>query len=421
MMIADAVLACSLSGWCRDALRIAQRAYALAGASEAVPPNVLGYLGGATTLRGGARQAWTFAEMLDEANATVDPVSVEGQMLALSQVWRIWIGDFEREIVRLDALIGRARAAGAVGFLGYPLAWACELDFRLGRWQRARAEGEEALALLTETGQESLVSFAMSSLATVEAGLGLSTAARARAEDALEQGRAAGVGSAELYSAAVLAFVAMGEGQPEGAARALEPLLGAVEGFGLAEPGTVLWQPDLIEAYARLGMSAEARRELAVLAEQAQRTGGSWARAVTCRCRGLIDDDLDRHFGEALALHALTPTPFERARTELAYGSRLRRAGRRTEARPQLERALSTFEDVGAEPWARQAREEIGASGARLRRRRGGRPDEADAAVGVWPPEDGPWPNGALWFRVVSAHLVATPAVEIRAPPSSYG
>ena len=35
-----------------------------------------------------------------------------------------------------------------------------------------------------------------------------------------------------------------------------------------------------------------------------------------------------------------------------------------------------TFEELGAEPWARQAREEIAASGARLRPRRAGRPEE---------------------------------------------
>jgi len=119
-----------------------------------------------------------------------------------------------------------------------------------------------------------LLSFALSSLATVEAGLGLSMTARARAEAARARGRAAGMGSAKLYSAAVIALVAMGDGDAQEARGALEPLLGELADFGLAEPGTVLWQPELIEAYARLGMSAEARRELAVLAEQAHGPAG---------------------------------------------------------------------------------------------------------------------------------------------------
>jgi DNA-binding NarL/FixJ family response regulator len=57
------------------------------------------------------------------------------------------------------------------------------------------------------------------------------------------------------------------------------------------------------------------------------------------------------------------PTPFERARTGLAFGERLRRAGRRTDARDQLRRALRTFEMLGAAPWADRARGELRASG----------------------------------------------------------
>ena len=376
VMIADAVLATTLGGWCRDALRIAQRAYSLAIRGGAIPHSVIGYLGGATALRGGARSARELADRLDEANRDVDPMSVEGQSLALSQVWRIWIGDLERESQRLSRIIATARTAGAVGFLAYPLAWACELDFRLGHWGRARAEGEEALALLTETGQESLISFAMSSLAMVEAGLGQTASARARAVSALEYGRAAKVGSAELYTASVIAFAAMGDGDPDEARIALASVRDDVEAFGVVEPGTVLWQPDLIEAYVRLGRLSDARRELAVLAEQAHRTEGAWALAATQRCRGLTDDDIDRHFGDALRRHEALPMPFERARTELAYGSRLRRAGRRTEARVQLEHALAAFDQLGAGPWSRQAREEIAASGGRLRPRTAGRPSD---------------------------------------------
>ena len=57
------------------------------------------------------------------------------------------------------------------------------------------------------------------------------------------------------------------------------------------------------------------------------------------------------------------PTPFERARTELAWGERLRRSGRRTEARERLNGALQIFERLGAAPWAERARGELRASG----------------------------------------------------------
>jgi DNA-binding CsgD family transcriptional regulator len=77
----------------------------------------------------------------------------------------------------------------------------------------------------------------------------------------------------------------------------------------------------------------------------------------------MIDADFDRHFAEALRLHRMTPTPFERARTELAWGTRLRRAGRRREARTHMDAALSTFGALRAHPWTRLTGEELGAAG----------------------------------------------------------
>ncbi len=54
------------------------------------------------------------------------------------------------------------------------------------------------------------------------------------------------------------------------------------------------------------------------------------------------------------------PTPFERARTELCFGERLRRTRRRAEARTHLVSALATFERLGAAPWVERARRELG-------------------------------------------------------------
>jgi DNA-binding CsgD family transcriptional regulator len=58
-----------------------------------------------------------------------------------------------------------------------------------------------------------------------------------------------------------------------------------------------------------------------------------------------------------------TTGPFERARTELLYGSRLAGAGRSVEATDHLSAALRAFEDLGAGPWAGRARDEIVAAG----------------------------------------------------------
>ena len=78
------------------------------------------------------------------------------------------------------------------------------------------------------------------------------------------------------------------------------------------------------------------------------------------------EDAFDAPFAEALAYHKHTPDVFETARTHLAYGMRLRRAGRRVDARRALREALEVFDDLGAIIWATLARRELEATGERV-------------------------------------------------------
>jgi DNA-binding CsgD family transcriptional regulator len=80
-------------------------------------------------------------------------------------------------------------------------------------------------------------------------------------------------------------------------------------------------------------------------------------------------DDFDAPFRAALELHGDTLDDFETARTLLAYGGRLRRTGRRVDARPPLHRALETFTTLGALRWADQTAVELDATGERVARR----------------------------------------------------
>ena len=92
-----------------------------------------------------------------------------------------------------------------------------------------------------------------------------------------------------------------------------------------------------------------------------------WANAAAARCRGLLaaDDEFEAPLQAALEHREM---PFETARTRLVLGERLRRAGRRVEARADLREALAAFERLGAQPWAERARTELRASGERVRR-----------------------------------------------------
>ena len=68
-------------------------------------------------------------------------------------------------------------------------------------------------------------------------------------------------------------------------------------------------------------------------------------------------------------MHEQTPDVFETARTQLAYGGRLRRVRQRVRAREQLRAALAVFDHLGATPWSDMARTELAATGETARRR----------------------------------------------------
>jgi DNA-binding CsgD family transcriptional regulator len=128
--------------------------------------------------------------------------------------------------------------------------------------------------------------------------------------------------------------------------------------------------PDLVESQIRAGLEVEARSALTELEAQAQLTGRGWALAAAARCRGLLapPETADAIFSEAYRLVCAQPSPFERARTELCWGERLRRDGRRVDARRHLHEAHQRFEALGAVPWAEKAARELRSSGGRASR-----------------------------------------------------
>lgn len=68
-----------------------------------------------------------------------------------------------------------------------------------------------------------------------------------------------------------------------------------------------------------------------------------------------------------MRLYTRVADPFEAARTQLCHGERLRRAGRRRDARRELGAALDAFEALGATSWADRTRRELRASGEHRR------------------------------------------------------
>jgi DNA-binding CsgD family transcriptional regulator len=172
---------------------------------------------------------------------------------------------------------------------------------------------------------------------------------------------------ATAYASAALGFLELGLGDPEAAIAALATVEQITSDGELAEPWVFQSAPDLIEGLSRVGRTDRAWERLELLESQAETAGRISALAAAARCRGILAEDYESPFEAALDLHARVPTPFERARTSLAYGERLRRDGRRADARERLHGALHDFERLGARPWAERARGELRASGHTVR------------------------------------------------------
>ena len=281
----------------------------------------------------------------------------------------VWVEEYAVARNLLTWAVGVQRSGGSLRHLPQSLIELAELDFRVGRWVPALAGAYEAIALFEETAQRTELGFAQATIARMEAALGRDEECRRRAQAGFAADAASGLLLASVLAGAALGLLELGRGDPEAAIVALEPVERIVQEGKLGEPWLVQWAPDLIEAYSRVGRTERALDVVETFERQAQATGRISAQAAAARCRGLLapDDGFEGPFAAALALHELVPTPFERARTELCYGERLRRTQKRTKARERLRTALQIFEGLGAEPWAERVRTELRASGQSVR------------------------------------------------------
>ena len=121
---------------------------------------------------------------------------------------------------------------------------------------------------------------------------------------------------------------------------------------------------DLAEAYVRLGRPDAAAETLERIAPGVTQ---AWGVAAMARGRGLLDEDFDAPFQESIKGFGELSMPFEEAHSRFCYGERLRRAGRRVEAREQLRAGLASFERLRSQSWSDRTRDEPGRPARRSR------------------------------------------------------
>ena len=353
LMLADAALAASIATETTRAVETAERAKrlgrGLGGTTEAtvaaISASVL-----LTANRGRATRS-----LVRSALAKLPASSDALDVLLQSAVALFWIDDYASAGRILEQIIERGRRLRWAR-LGSALDTLAAVEFRAGRWSGADAHSAEALRLARDHGRAFEVASSATTLARIAAARGAEADSRALLKEARPL---AGVGTlAAAYAASASGFLELSLGRPEAAIRELEPLASRAGALGAA---VVPWLPDLVEAYARCGRRAEAADALARFESLARMSRSKMSLAALARCRGLLAPAgaLDADFDEALRLQARSAAPFERARTELCYGERLRRSRRRSEAALHLRSAAAAFELLGAAPWADRARREL--------------------------------------------------------------
>jgi len=123
---------------------------------------------------------------------------------------------------------------------------------------------------------------------------------------------------------------------------------------------------ELVEAALRFGRPDEARAHLAEMRRWDVAALSPRLEMLTHAAAGLTagPDGWREPFERALATPSAADFAFDYARVQLAFGSRLRRERRTSEARGQLHGAVTAFDRLGARPWAQRAREELRAARA---------------------------------------------------------
>ena len=181
-----------------------------------------------------------------------------------------------------------------------------------------------------------------------------------------------GIVQAQLAAHHAGSLAALGRGDFEEAyqeAAAISPpgILASYVPYALRVP------MDLVEAAVRTGRHREAAAHVAAMHQAGlgrisprltMLTNASAALTAPAGQAGQL-------FAAALAVPGADRWPFDRARVQLAHGEQLRRVRATTEARAHLSAALTTFEALGARPWALRAGNELRATGLAAARAEG--------------------------------------------------
>jgi tetratricopeptide (TPR) repeat protein len=265
--------------------------------------------------------------------------------------------------------LAEARRQGSVLMFSFASIFRSHVHWRLGSIAEAEADARAALALNAVREAQVGLPFAVSGLidALIERG------ELDEAERALVESGIAGPLPELLHLTFVLdsrARLRLAQGRAREALDDLRECARLLERWQIQSPGRIPWRASAALALASLGERDEAIRVAREEVDLARRFQIPRELGMALRAAGLAEGG-DRGvelLAEAVEVLEDSPAVLEHARALTDLGAALRRAGRRSDAREPLRRALELAHRCGATALVERAHAELLATGARPRR-----------------------------------------------------
>jgi len=283
----------------------------------------------------------------------------------IARLWSDRLWDARKDLVRAVEL---ARERTSTPLMLSALGRLSESEYRLGDWDNAILHGELAVSAALDSDRVAALAHVIAAFPHI--GRGAWEQATRHIEEAHRIARHVGDLTSTGYTAVARAQLALTQRRWDDAAAALGLLIEDTR-EPANEPGVMAWQLMYVEALLHQGRlddgkywldRAEARIRERCIASQlpvvALLRGDVEARA------GNLPTALGV-FETSAATELKGAGPMELARFELAYGSLLRRVGRRRTAKAQLESARHRLEVMGAQPLLARCEAELTGAGMR--------------------------------------------------------
>ena len=369
-ILADAALATLWSGHPSQMLEAARKAMDLLEKDDPPEPAIFAHVayGALAILAGrgsdGPQRLHESIPLFTKASSdSVDPL-----LLMCTGIAGLFLREAEVGRELLGRALKQARERAPTAALPMILFMLGRDAFATDQWSLARAQYEECDRVSRETTQFTWLAGAVGGLAWLDAVEGRTEECRAHAAEARRVSEQYGMGFFTAWSMIALGQLELGLGNPQAAVAHFIECTDVLKELAIDDPD-ISPAPDIVDALVHLGRVPEAQAVSDEYSQRAEEKGLPFALARAARARALLADDrvFAPEFEAALRHHESTPDVFERARTRLYYGERLRRTRRRVDAREQLRAALKSFDLLGAAAWSERALAELEASGETAR------------------------------------------------------